>query len=94
METTAPHISVLTTHLQGKQQSNVVIDPRTGSSLEYRHLIKVAVKSIWINCFADKIGRIAQVVGTRTPSVTKKIFFILKGIFPAGRKVAYGIIVA
>ena len=43
----AQHAAVLATNLQGNHQANVVIDPTTGASLEYRHLIKGPTKSIW-----------------------------------------------
>ena len=34
------HVAVLLTNLQGHHQANVVIDPTTEASLEYRHIIK------------------------------------------------------
>ena len=53
VEPTAQHISVLTTNLQGKHQDNVVIDPTTGSSLEYRHIIKGQKIAIRENSFEN-----------------------------------------
>ena len=89
----AQHIAVLATHLQGHHQSNVVIDPKTGASIEYRNLIKGPTKSIWENSFANEIGRLSQGVETRMPSGTNTIFFIPKNKVPAGRTVTYGITV-
>ena len=42
----AQHVAVLATNLQGHHQDNVVIDPTTGASLEYMHLIKGPTKAI------------------------------------------------
>ena len=47
VEPKAQHISVLATNLQGRHQANVFSDPKTGASLEYRHLIKGPTKDIW-----------------------------------------------
>ena len=81
----AQHIAVLATNLQGHHQVNVVIDPTTGASLEYMHLIKGPTKSIWENLFANEIGQKAQGVGTRMTSGTNTIFFIPKDKVPEGR---------
>ena len=56
----AQHVAILERNLQGHHQANVVIDPTTGSSLEYRHLVKVPTKDIWENSFANEIGGLAQ----------------------------------
>ena len=55
----AQHVSVLATNLQVHHQANVVIDPTTGSSLEYRHLVKRPTKAIWENSFVNEIGGLA-----------------------------------
>ena len=47
VEPMAQHVAVLATNIQGHHQANVVIDPTTGTSLEYRHIIKGPTKSIW-----------------------------------------------
>ena len=47
VEPMAQHFSLLAKNLQGNHQANVVIDPTTGASLEYRHIIKGPTKSIW-----------------------------------------------
>ena len=50
------HAAVILTNLQRHHQENVVIDPTTGASLEYRHLVRVPTKAIWENAFANEIG--------------------------------------
>ena len=49
LEPMGKHVSVLATNLQRHHQANIFIDPTTGASLEYRHLIKGPTKSIWNN---------------------------------------------
>ena len=49
----AQHVSVIAKNLQRHHQANVVIDPTTGASLEYRHLIKGPTKAIWENLSAN-----------------------------------------
>ena len=89
-ETTAYHVAVLETNLQGQHQQNIVIEPTTGAPLEYRHLIKGPTKPIWENLFANEIGRLSKRFVTMMPSVTNTIFFIPKGKFPVGKTVTYG----
>ena len=60
MKPMAQHVVVLATNLQGRNRANVVIDPTTGSSLEYMHLIKGPTKTIWENSFVNEIVRLAQ----------------------------------
>ena len=90
----AQHVTILATNLQVHNQANVAIDPTTRASLEYRHIFKGPTTAIWENSFANEIGRLAQVLGTRMPSGTNTIFFIPRDKLPAGRTVTYGIIVA
>ena len=90
----AQHVTVLATNMQGHHQANVVIDPTTGASLEYRHLIKGPTKAVWENSFANEIGRLVQGFGTSMPSGTNTIFFISKDKVTSGRTVTYGRIVA
>ena len=90
----AQHVAILAINLQGHHQANVVIDPTSGSSLEYMHIVKGPTKAIWENSFANEIGRLAQGVGTRMASGTNTIFFITKDKVPASRTVTYGRIVA
>ena len=63
----AQHVAILARNIQGRHQANVVIDPTTGASLEYRHLVKLPTKAIWENLFANEIGRLAQGFVTRMP---------------------------
>ena len=65
VEPMAQHVAVLEKNLQGHHKENVVIDPTTGASLEYRHLIKGPTKAIRENSFANEIGRLAQGFVTR-----------------------------
>ena len=46
VEPMAQHVAILAKHLQGHHQANVVIDPTTGASLEYRHIVKGPTKEI------------------------------------------------
>ena len=87
-------VSVLVTNIQGNHQSNVVIDPTTEASLEYRHIIKGPNKAILENSFANEIGQLMERVGTRMTSVTNTILFIPTDKVPAGRKVNCGIFMA
>ena len=43
---TAQKIAVLATNLQVNHQANVFIDPTTGASIEYRHLIERPTEAI------------------------------------------------
>ena len=88
------HVAIIAWNLQVHHQANVVTDPTTGASLEYRHIVKGPTKAIRENSFANEIGRLSQGVGTRMQSGTNTIFFIPKDKLPAGRTVTYGRIVA
>ena len=87
VELRAQYVAILARKLQGHHQPNSVIDPTTGKSLEYRHLVKGPTKAIWENSFPNEIGRLAQGVVTRMPYGTNTIFFIPKDKVPAGRTV-------
>jgi hypothetical protein len=53
-----------------------IIDPDTGATMEYRHLIKSPKhKDEWAHSFANKIGRLAQGIGNREKG-TNTIFCI------------------
>ena len=82
MDTTVQHIAVIEKNLQVHYQENVVIDPTTGASLEYRHLVKGPTEAIWLNLFANEIVRLAQGAGRIMPSRTNTIFFIPKEKVP------------
>jgi hypothetical protein len=44
-----------------KYFANAIVDPDTGQSLEYRHLIKYEkMKLKWTRSFANELGRLAQ----------------------------------
>jgi hypothetical protein len=49
-------------HQASKQEwANAIIDPETGASLEYRHLLKIPTKvAAWTHSFANELGRLAQ----------------------------------
>ena len=53
VELMAQHVAILSINLQGHHQANIVIDPTTRASLEYRHLVKGPTKAIWENSFAN-----------------------------------------
>jgi len=75
------------------QKCNAIIDPVTGASLEYRHLIKNdQTRLTWNRSFANELGRLANGVGNRIKG-TNTIKFIPKTSVPPGRKVTYGRIV-
>ena len=74
--------------------ANIVVDPITGETQEYRHLIKGLNAEIWCRAFANEIGQLASGVGNRMTSGTKNIVFIRHDQVPVVRKVTYGRIVA
>ena len=47
VEPMAQHIEILARNLQGHHQAIFFIDPTTGASLEYRHILKGPRKYIW-----------------------------------------------
>ena len=67
-----------------------VINPDTGVSLEYRHLIQVPDKDIWVKALANYFGRLAQGVKSRIPTCNSTIFFIHPSEIPSHKKVTYG----
>ena len=67
VEPTAQHIELIATNIQVKNKSNIVIDPTTGASLDYRHPLKVPTRAIWENYSANITRHLAQVPGTRIP---------------------------
>lgn len=74
-----------------------VIDKATGRSCENRHLISDQVTDqdpkTWERAFANKLGRLADGVGTRMPTGTGTIRFIKKEDMPRDRSATYGRIV-
>ena len=67
-----------------------VINPDTGASLEYRHLIQWPDKDIWVKALANNFGRLAQGVKTIIPTGKSTIFFIHPREILAHKKVTYG----
>jgi hypothetical protein len=76
---------------------NSVINQITGQSYEYCHLVngKVTghITEVWTKSFANKLGQLANGVGTRIPEGTNTIFFINRSQVPTDRKVTYGRII-
>eukprot|EP00957_Ditylum_brightwellii_P205286 15343203-Ditylum_brightwellii.AAC.1 len=75
-----------------EEQANAVVDPTTGKSLEFRHLIKSQDKAIWSTSMANEMGRLAQGVGNRIKG-TDTIFFIKHDQVPQGKIPTYARIV-
>ncbi len=76
--------------------ANAIIDPDTGASMEYRHLVKSPRhQKAWIRSFSNEIGRLAQGIGGREKG-TNTIFFKAYDQIPADRPkdVTYGRICA
>ena len=66
-----------------------VIDPVTGQSLEYRHLMEGPDRSIWEKSLANDLRRLAQGVGTRIPTGNNTIFFVHPSEILLHKKVTY-----
>ena len=69
---------------------NSVIDPDTGATLEYRHLIRGKTAQLWNTSFANELGRLANGVGIRIPTGTNTIDFIPKSKVPPHKMPTYG----
>ena len=72
---------------------NAVLDPTTGASLEYRHLITGDTTEIWRTSFANELGRLANGVVTRMPTGSNTLGFIPKSKVPTGKIPTYGSLV-
>ena len=71
------------------QVCNAIVDPTTGKTLEYRHLMaNPDTKPIWEKSCANEFGRLAQGVGDRVKG-TNTIFFIPRSKVPKHKKVTY-----
>ena len=66
------------------------INPDTGVSLEYRHLIQGPDKYIWVKALENYFERLAQGVKDRMPTGNSTIFFIHPSDIPTHKKVTYG----
>jgi hypothetical protein len=77
-----------------KHFAHSVTDPTTGDTMEYRHLIKNPQTSAkWTKSFANKLGRLANGIGTRMKTGTNTIKFIERHHVPSDRTETYGRIV-
>ncbi len=82
-------------NLLGPHFANAIIDPDTGASMEYRHLIKSPRhQTAWSTSFANELDRLAQGALGRVTG-TDTIFFIDHSKIPDDRRgdVTYGRIV-
>jgi hypothetical protein len=69
--------------------ANAIIDPDTGESLEYRHLIKnPKTRDTWLRAAANEFGRLMTGL-KRGINGTQTMRFIYKHQVPKGRKVTY-----
>ena len=80
---------LIATEHRHKNHANTMINTNTGQSLEYSHLMRGLDKDIWKKSLANDLGKLAQGVGTRTPTGTDTVFFMPYSAFPAGRTVTY-----
>ena len=78
------------TNIFSKHYAAPVIDPTTGESLKYRHLMNGPDKFFWEKALANDLGRLAQGVGTRMPTENNTIFFVHPSEIPLHKKVTYG----
>ena len=69
---------------------NAVLDPTTGASLEYWHLVTGDTTDIWRTSFVNELGRRANGVGTRMPTGSNTLGFIPKSKVPTGKIPTYG----
>ena len=72
--------------------ANAIIDPDTGASMEYRHLMKSPKHATeWQKSFSNELGRLAQGIAGRETG-TNTIFFITHDQVPPDRRkdVTYG----
>jgi len=53
---------------------NSVVNPDTGTPMEYRKLSPGPDKTVWTMAFANDLGRLAQGIGKSIPSGTKTFF--------------------
>ena len=72
-----------------REFANTVIDPTSGTALEYADLItNVETRAVWEHSAANEFGRLAQGVGDRVEG-TNTIHFIKRSQVPADRVVTY-----
>ena len=69
-----------------KYWANAIIDPISGASMEYRHLIKSPKYKVpWTNSFSNELGRLAQGVGDIIKG-TNTIYFIYYTLISKDRR--------
>ena len=66
-----------------------VLDPTTGKTQVYTHLIRGPDKGTWTTAFSNDIGSLSQGVGNCAKG-KNIIFFIHQEEVPAGKRVTYG----
>ena len=81
----APRLQPATIH--------TVLCPKTGSALEYRHLLKMDQAEVWTQSFANELGRLAQGLSGTTITGTNTITFVDKRTIPTHKVITYGRIV-
>ena len=72
--------------------ANAIIDPISGASMEYRHLVKSPKHRVpWNTSFSNELGRLAQGVGDRIKG-TNTIYFIDYALIPKDHRsdITYG----
>ena len=67
-------------------RANAVLS-ESGESLEHRHLTQGADKRLWELALANDLGRLAQGVGSRTPTGTGTTFFMHPSSVPKDKKI-------
>ena len=87
-------VAALSQLLRQEEKSNFFIDPASGQSLEYRHLIRGPDGATWVKALANNLGRLSQGVGTRMPTSTNTVLFVSKVFIHSDRKVNYARMVA
>ena len=74
----------------GHYKANVLTNPITVTAQEYPALLCGQNSKTWTKYFANDLGRIAQVVGTRMTTGNNTIFLINNNRVPKDKKVTYG----
>ena len=67
--------------------------PRTGSPLEFRHLLQSDMATTWKTLFANKLARLADGLPSRNINGTNTIQFIHPSSIPNTKRITYGRIV-
>jgi len=76
-------------HAHSQHVINAIIDPSTGKSLEYRHLIaNPSTAKTWDHSCANEFGRLCQGVGNRVKG-TNTLFFVPRNQIPKNKTVTY-----